>query len=128
MWQQVQKQAAHAGLLRELQLMHQAAIHHSTTVTQRTICAWAQAVIVAKEEAAMQARKEQTWNKIHSWLAEAPGSHTNLRAITEPAFLQVRLHDITRIISYLVQQGGYVDAHKSVLSSCCQLWRSNPRG
>lgn len=68
--------------------MHQAAMHHSKTVAQRTIYAWAEAVIVNKEEAAMQARKEQTWNKIHSWLAEDPGSHTNLNAITEPAFLQ----------------------------------------
>ncbi|DBB06712.1 TPA: hypothetical protein ACH3X1_012213 [Trebouxia sp. C0004] len=87
-WQQVQKQAAHARLLRELQLMHQAAVHHSKTQTQRTIYAWAEAVIVSKEEAAMQARKEQTWNKIHSWLAEDPGSRTHLNAITEPAFLQ----------------------------------------
>ncbi|KAA6424571.1 MAG: hypothetical protein FRX49_05781 [Trebouxia sp. A1-2] len=87
-WQQVQKQTAHARLLRELQLMHQAAMHHSKSVTQRTINAWAEAVIVSKEEAAMQARKEQTWNKIHSWLAEDPGGHTKLNAITEPAFLQ----------------------------------------
>lgn len=86
--------------------MHQAAMHHSKTLTQRTIYAWAEAVIVSKEEAAMQARKEQTWNKIHSWLAEDPGSHTNLNAITEPAFLQVRLHDITHIMHSPCAAGG----------------------
>ena len=86
--------------------MHQAAMHHSKSVTQRTMYAWAEAVIVSKEEAAMQARKEQTWNKIHSWLAEDPGSHTNLNAITEPAFLQVRLHDITHIMQSPCAAGG----------------------
>ena len=106
MWQQVQKQAAHARLLRELQLMHQAATHHSKTLTQRTMYAWEEAVIVRKEEAAMQARKEQTWNKIHNWLAEDPGSHTNLNAITEPAFLQVRLHDSPTIMQSPCAAGG----------------------
>jgi hypothetical protein len=106
LWQQAQKQAAHARLLRELQLMHQAAMHHSKTLTQRTMYAWEEAVIVRKEEAAMQARKEQTWNKIHSWLAEDPGSHTNLNAITEPAFLQVRLHDSPTIMQSPCAAGG----------------------
>ena len=106
--------------------MHQAAMHHSKSVTQRTINAWAEAVIVSKEEAAMQARKEQTWNKIHSWLAEDPGGHTKLNAITEPAFLQVRLHAITHTsCRALVQQEAHVGV--SILSSCCHLLRSSPR-
>ena len=90
MWQHLQKQAAHVRVLKELQMMHQAAMHHRKMLAQQILYAWAEAAVTSKEEAAAQARKEQTWNKIHSWLAQDTGRQTNLQAITEPAFLQVR--------------------------------------
>ena len=70
--------------------MHQAAMHRRKMLAQQVLCAWAEAAVAGKEEAAAQARKEQTWNKIHSWLAQDAGRQTNVQAITEPAFLQVR--------------------------------------
>lgn len=88
-WQHLQKQAAHVQVLKELQMMHQAAMHHRKMLAQQILYAWAEAAVASKEEAAAQARKEQTWNKIHSWLAQDTGRQTNLQAITEPAFLQV---------------------------------------
>ena len=69
--------------------MHQAAMHHRKMLAQQMLYAWAEAAVASKEEAAAQARKEQTWNKIHGWLAQDTGRQTNLQAIIEPAFLQV---------------------------------------
>ena len=69
--------------------MHHAALHHNRVVAQQGLRAWAEAAFISKEEAAAQARKDQTWNKIQDWLAQDTGRPTNVEAITAPAFLQV---------------------------------------
>ena len=70
LWRQVQQQDADASLLRELQLMHKAGLHHARQLTKASLLGWAQAATAAKEQAASEARKAHTWAKIQGWLAE----------------------------------------------------------
>ena len=88
-WRAVQKDAADARLLRELQLMHQASLHHRKMLGLRSLHGWAEAAAASREEAAAQARKDATWDKIQQWLAEDTGRGTSSEAILAPPFLQV---------------------------------------
>ena len=88
-WRAVQKDAADARLLRELQLMHQASLHHREMLGLRSLHGWAEAAAASREEAAAQARKDATWDKIQQWLAEDTGRGTSSEAILAPPFLQV---------------------------------------
>lgn len=51
--------------------MHMAEEHHTRVFSQHSLRAWVEATAVSKEDAAAQARKEQTWNKVQGWLAES---------------------------------------------------------
>lgn len=88
-WQAVQKDAADARLLCELQLMHQASLHHRKMLSLRSLHGWALAAAASRDEAAAQARKDATWDKIQQWLAEETGRQTSSEAIIAPPFLQV---------------------------------------
>lgn len=88
-WQAVQKDAADAALLRELQLMHQASLHHHNKFGLRTLHGWALAAAASRAEAASQARRDATWGKIQQWLAEDTGGQASSEAIMAPPFLQV---------------------------------------
>ena len=88
-WQAVQKDAADARLLCELQLMHQASLHHRKMLSLRSLHGWALAAAASREEAAAQARKDATWDKIQQWLAEDTGRQTSSEAIIAQPFLQV---------------------------------------
>lgn len=88
-WQAVQKAAADARLLHELQLMHKASLHHSRALALRSLYGWAAAAVALKEEAAAQARKDATWDKIQHWLAHDSCKQSNSEAITAAPFLQV---------------------------------------
>ena len=88
-WQAVQKDAADARLLHELQLTHQADLHHRKMFGLRSLHGWALAADASRLEAAAQARRDATWGKIQQWLAEDTGGQTSAEAIMAPPFLQV---------------------------------------
>ena len=88
-WHAVQKEAADARLLHELQLVHRASLHYSKALLLRSLHGWATTAVVLKEEAAAQARKDATWDKIQHWLAHDSCRQTNSEAITAAPFLQV---------------------------------------
>ena len=67
----MQQQAADERLLKQLQLVHMAEEHHTRVFSQHSLRAWVEATAISKEDAAAQARKEQTWNKVQGWLAES---------------------------------------------------------
>lgn len=70
-WHQAQQEAVNQRLLKELQLMHVAEQHHRKAFTQGCFRALVEATANSKEDAAAQARREQTWNKVQGWLAES---------------------------------------------------------
>ena len=88
-WRAVQKDAADARMLRELQLTHQASLHHGKMFGLRSLHGWALAAAASREEAAAQARRDATWGKIQQWLAENTGGQASSEAIMAPPFLQV---------------------------------------
>ncbi|KAL3139777.1 hypothetical protein ABBQ38_004080 [Trebouxia sp. C0009 RCD-2024] len=87
-WRAVQKDAADACLLQELQHLHQASLHQRRMFGLRSLHGWAEAAAASREEAAAQARKDATWDKIQQWLAEDAGRDTSSQAILAPPFLQ----------------------------------------
>ena len=88
-WQAVQKDAADARLLRELQLTHQASLHHRKMFGLRSLHGWALAAAASREDAAAQARRDASWGKVQQWLAEDTSGQASSEAIMAPPFLQV---------------------------------------
>lgn len=85
----MQKDAADARLLHELQLTHQASLHYRKMFGLRSLHGWALAAAASREEAAAQARRDATWDRIQQWLAEDSGRQVSSEAIMEQPFLQV---------------------------------------
>lgn len=88
-WRTVQKDAADARLLHELQLTHQASLHHRKAFGLRSLRGWALAAAASREETAAQASRDATWGKIQQWLAEDSGRQASSEAILAQPFLQV---------------------------------------
>lgn len=88
-WRAVQKDAADARLLHQLHLMHQASLHQRRIFGLRSLHGWAEAAAASRDEAAAQARKDATWDKIQQWLAEDASGETSSDSILAPPFLQV---------------------------------------
>jgi len=110
-WRAVQKDAADARLLHELQLMHQASLHQRRMFGLRSLYGWAEVAAASREEAAAQARKDATWDKIQQWLAEDTGRESSSEAILAPPFLQV-VSDARPTLQQLMENLlAYADLH-----------------
>ena len=103
-WRQGQQQAASERLLQELQLMHIAQQHHRKVFSQHSFRAWVEGTACRKEDAAAQARKQETWNKVQGWLAESNlGKMSNAPPPHETASSPVR-HAFPETVICAVEQ------------------------